>query len=91
MSELEIRQQQFATSFGLTLDEYKRLASATNHEELVVCLELLKAKKFRSAFRASCAQHVRQWLAGAPALKPLTPNQFSAATPKWPITYKIPV
>jgi hypothetical protein len=90
MSSLEQRQTEFAESFGLTLEHYKKLASALNHTELVTCLELLRAKRHRSGFRSHCKSQIQQWLGGAPYLKPLSQRQFEMAMPKWPIHYTIP-
>jgi hypothetical protein len=90
MSELEARQQTFACSFGLTLEQYKRLASSMNYTELISILELLKAHKHRSAFRASLADAVRSWLDHGVSLKPLTANQFKAIAPRWPVQYQLP-
>lgn len=90
MSTLEQRQREFATAFGLTLEHYKKLASSLNHIELVTCLELLKAKRHRSGFRAACTSQILSWLEGGDHLKPLSPRQFKGAEPKWPIQYTIP-
>lgn len=90
MTDLEVRQEQFALSFGLTLVQYKKLASSVTTDELISCLELLKAKKHRSHFRASIAVELRQWLDYGGALKPLSVFQLKAIVPKWPIKYSLP-
>ena len=93
MSDLEVRQTQFAAAFGLTHAQYKKLASACDSRELVTALELLKAKKHRSGYRASLAEAVRVWLAeDIPThLKPLSVHQFRNAEPKWPVHYNLPI
>lgn len=90
MSTLEQRQAEFAASFGLSFEHYKKLASALNSTELITCLELLKARRHRSGFRASCTSQINAWLNGSEHLKPLSPRQFKGAEPKWPIPYTIP-
>lgn len=90
MSTLEQQQAEFAASFGLTLEHYKKLTGTLSYTELITCLELLKARHHRSGFRASCASQIQAWLNGSEHLKPLSPRQFKGAEPKWPITYSIP-
>lgn len=90
MSTLEQRQAEFASSFGLTLEHYRKLASTLSYTELITCLELLKARRHRSGFRASCTTQINAWLNGNDHVKPLSPRQFKGAEPKWPITYNIP-
>lgn len=90
MSELETRQQQFAQTFGLTLQQYKRLASSVTYEELITCLELLKAKKHKSGSRARMAESIRQWIDYGTSLKPLSMFEFRKAMPTWPIKIQIP-
>ena len=87
---LEQRQTEFAATFGLTLEQYKKLASSLSHIELITCLELLRAKRHRSGFRNHCKIQIQHWLDGAPYMKPLTQRQFKMAEPKWPIHYNIP-
>lgn len=80
----------FAAQFHLTLDEYKRLVSSMTYDEVITCLELVKASKHRSGFRSRMSAQIRTWLPGSQYLKPLTHNQFRAMTPKWPIHYTLP-
>jgi hypothetical protein len=92
MSNLEARQTAFAAEFGLSYEQYKKLATACNSTELVTCLELLKAKKHRSAYRATLAASVRAWLVEDIPVhaKPLSFYQFRNAEPKWPVHYNFP-
>lgn len=87
---LEDRQREFAALHRITLEEYKKLVSSLTYDEVITCLELLKAVKHKSGFRATMEQHVRSWLANPAYLKPLSPNQMKAAKPKWPIRYNLP-
>lgn len=80
----------FAAQFHLSLDEYKRIVSAMTYDEVITCLELVKASKHRSGFRSRMSAQIRLWLAGSAYLKPLTHNQYRAMAPKWPITYNLP-
>lgn len=91
MTDLEVRQERFAQDFGLTLAQYKKLASAVTADELISCLELLKAKTHRSQFRASVASSLKQWIEHGGMLKPLSINQMKAIVPKWPIKIQVPV
>ena len=90
MSTLETRQEEFAKTFNLTLAQYKRLASSVNAEELITCLELLKARTHRSRSRAEMAESVRQWIDCGTALKPLSLFEFRKAVPTWPVRFQIP-
>lgn len=92
MSDLDARKAAFASSFGLTLEQYQKLASRCTTDELVTCLELLKAKHHRSGYRARLAQTIRTWFDGADPshFKPLSYWQFKNAAPKWPVHYNFP-
>lgn len=90
MSDLEKRQIEFATTFGLTLKEYKQLASSLGTEDLISVLELLKAKKHRSRRRAQYSAYVNSWLTNPATLKPLTPRQLKEIVPAWPVRYHLP-
>lgn len=93
-------QATFASQFNITKAELRLLMKSCNSTELYTCLELLRAKKHRSSFRASMSALVRQWLlANATALesnsvhlipKPLSRRQFEKSIPSWPTLYQIP-
>jgi hypothetical protein len=90
MTDLEQRQSQFALTFGLTLNEYKRLASSLRTEDLIAVLELMRAKKHRSRKRALYAEFVRSWLKSPVTVRPLTGLQLKEITPHWPVQFRIP-
>jgi hypothetical protein len=80
----------FAMQFRLTKEELQKLMRACSTEELYNCLELLKPLKHRSGFRSGLAVQIRRWLVDPKAVKPLSPRQFKASVPKWPLKYQIP-
>ena len=85
--------EEFAGMHRITCDEYKRLCSSMRTDEVITCLELLKAKRHRSPFRQAMEARIREWLEQADSsirTRPLTPKEFEAAKPKWPITYTLP-
>lgn len=90
MTDLEVRQERFAQDFGLTLVQYKKLASSLDTAELISCLELLKAKKHKSHFRQSMHDALLQWIEYGGSLKPLSMNQLKAIVPNWPVKIQIP-
>lgn len=90
MSDLELRQERFALDFGLTLAQYKKLASSLGHTDLISCLELLKARRFRSKTRKQAQEQILQWLEFGTDLKPLSANQLKMIAPTWPIKFQIP-
>lgn len=90
MTDLEIRQEEFAKAFELTLEQYKFLTSSLNFTELITCLELLKAKRHKSKWRQSKAQTVRMWIDDRIGLKPLSITEFRMAEPTWPLHYRLP-
>jgi len=73
LAGLRARQQEFAARFDLTLDQYLKIVKSCNSVEAITVLELLKATKFRSAYRESCAAKVRKWLEASLGSKPLAP------------------
>lgn len=86
-----LNQEAFAATFNLSYPQYRKLVTSLTASEVIICLELLKAKRHRSEFRASMERQVRSWLADTSGtLKPLSPKQFLAASPKWPINYTLP-
>lgn len=91
MNGLEQRQIEFASGFGLTLKQYKQLASSLGTEDLIAVLELLSAKKHRSRRRAQYAAFVASWLANPITLKPLTPRQLKEIAPTWPVRFQLPI
>lgn len=90
MNDLENRQAEFAKSFDLTYDQYKKLATCLSHIELITCLELLKARRHRSKSRQRWAAAIRTWLDCSVTLKPLSIVEFKMAEPKWPVRYSLP-
>ena len=87
---LEQRQTEFAKQFGLSLEQYKKLAGACSHIELVTCLELLRVKKHKSGFRARCHQDIWSWINHGLSIKPLSHAQFKLTEPSWPTHFQIP-
>lgn len=91
MSTLEQRQTEFAVKHRITYEEYKLLVTSLLYEEVVTCLELLKASKHSSQFRQRMEANIRSWfLYPAGSLKPLSINEFRQAKPKWPVRYSLP-
>lgn len=87
----EAEQRKFAELQRLTFEEYTRLVKACTYEEVITCLELVRAKRHPSEFRAKMEQQIRGWLS-EPGIhqKPLSPKQFAMTKPKWPIKYTLP-
>lgn len=87
----ETTQRKFAELQRLTFEEYARLVKACTYEEVITCLELVRAKRHPSEFRAKMEQQIRGWLTD-PGIhqKPLSPKQFAMTKPKWPIKYTLP-
>lgn len=85
------RQAEFAARFNLSLDEYLRIVHACTTSEVIVILELFKTRSHRSASRRYAHDQVKRWLLLNMQGKPLLESQFRALTPKWPITYQLPV
>jgi hypothetical protein len=67
-----------AEAANLTVEEYKKLSTAISGSNLESVIKLVKTKKFRSSFRESMANQVREWLANPnPKFpKPLSPKQM---------------
>lgn len=89
----------FANQFGITKQQLQVLMYVYGATDLFTCLELIKAKKHRSPFRADLARQLRMWLKTHESIsqsdarlahKPLSPQQLKAAMPKWPVHYQIP-
>jgi hypothetical protein len=84
-------QERFASTMGLTLAEYKRLAIVLRTEELVTVLELVRRRRHASPYRRRAAERVRRWLNSPRSIgKPLDPETLKHCTPQWPIQFKIP-
>ena len=74
-----------AKGTGLHYTVIAKLYSVYNPHDLdgnsaiKTCLTLLKTKKFRSKFRQSCAEQLREWLTGVdnPHKQPLTMKQLT--------------
>jgi hypothetical protein len=90
LTGLRTRQQAFAAHFDLSLDQYLKIVKSCNSVEAITVLELLKAAKFRSAYRESCAAKVRKWLTLDSVAKPLAPWEFARCAPTWRVTYSLP-
>lgn len=89
---IEDDQRRFAAQFRISFEEYKLLVAHCTTDEVITCLEILKATTHKSSFRASMEQRIRDWLLTAvPTSKPMTPQQFRATAPAWPIKYRLPV
>jgi hypothetical protein len=91
--------ESFAKEFGITKRQLHLLMVLHTSVDLYTCLELLKAKKHRSPFRASVTAQLRKWLEVNQSTpedqikflqKPLSASQLKAATPAWPVHYQIP-
>lgn len=89
-SHLAQRQTEFAAQFRISYDEYKKLVTTLQLEEIITCLELLRCKKHRSGSRRSMEVQIRKWFTSDVYLKPLTPYQFKLAKPKWPVKFTLP-
>jgi hypothetical protein len=93
MSEktLEQRQVEFAAKYKITYTEFKKLTSTLTMSEITTCLELLKASKHLSDFRRNMEIKIRLWFQDAlPSSKPMTPNEFKMAEPRWPVNINLP-
>ena len=90
MNSLEQQQHAFAERNRITYDEYKKLVSSMTYDQVITCLELLKAKKHKSSFRARLEAKIRAWFPDSGASKPLTDAEYHMAKPKWPIHYQLP-
>ncbi len=89
--ELEQSQREFALKFRISYEEYKILVTSMTTDEVITCLELLRAKKHKSKFRERMETQIREWLAHDYGnSKPLTDKDFMWARPKWPIHYQLP-
>lgn len=68
-----------ARAMNITYHEAKKLQAALNIDQYTAIYMLLKTKSFRSAFRQSLANQVREWLKDdLPQFeKPLSEKQFS--------------
>jgi len=84
------RQEEFARHFNLSLEEYLQIVRTCTYQEVVVVLELMKAKKPKSSYRQYCQLQLRRWLANKLPGKPLTKPQFLALVPQHPITWELP-
>lgn len=89
-SPLEVRQNSFAEKFRITGEEYRMLAKACTHTEVIICLELLKVKAHRSSFRKKMEDRIREWFKTPITSKPLTPAMFDSLLPRWPVKYSLP-
>lgn len=92
MEQLKVRQEQFAATFNLTYDNLQLLNKAYNTEGLLVCLALLKAKRYRSSNRKYLANRIRSWLNSEFRIssQPITMQQLDSIKPKWPINIVLP-
>lgn len=88
--DLKTKQTEFAQQYSLTYEQLHKLMHDLRTPELMIVLDLLKAKKYKSSFRQSCANLVRKWLDGRLLGFPLTKNQLDALKPTWPIRIEIP-
>lgn len=84
------RQAEFAARFNLSLDDYLRIVRSCNMQEIIIILELFKARSHRSSARKFAHEQVKRWLLLNLPGKPLRESQFKALTPKWPVNYELP-
>ena len=70
---------QEAQAAGLTRKQLTRLRNSLNDGDFHAVYKLLKTRNFRSKFRKSCAEQVREWLANEASeyKSPLSKNQLS--------------
>lgn len=87
---LEERQKDFAARFNLTLQEYHHLVHSCNMDEVVIVLELMKAKNPKSSYRKFMQERVRRWLTEERPGKPLTPSEMKMLTPSYAIRWSLP-
>jgi hypothetical protein len=92
MNNLINQQEQFALTFKLSYNELRLLMQTYTTENLMICLSLLKAKRYRSSNRKYLADKLRFWLANSERITnyPLTKEQLTSISPKWPINIVIP-
>jgi len=84
-------QERFACDMGLTLAEYKRLATVLRSQDLVTVLELVRRRRHASPYRRRAAERVRVWLNNPRSIgMPLDPESLKRCAPHWPIPYKVP-
>lgn len=69
----------------LNVARYKLLLQTYKTEDLVTCIALLQAKRFRSNFRRIMATQLRNWLANPDSNFPFTIHQLSLLSPTWPV------
>jgi hypothetical protein len=84
------RQAEFAARFNLALDDYLRIVRSCTTQEVIVILELFKARSHRSPARKFAHEQVKRWLLLNLPGKPLRETQFKAFAPKWPVNYELP-
>lgn len=92
MNNLTAEQEKFALTFKLSYNELKLLMQTYNTENLMICLSLLGAKRYRSSNRKYLADKLRLWLANNNRItsQPLTKEQLISISPKWPINIHLP-
>lgn len=91
-SSLRFKHEQFALTFSLTYDTLHLLMRTYTTENLMICLSLLKAKRYRSSNRKFLADKLRTWLNSDTRItsQPLTKDQLASISPQWPIHIVIP-
>jgi hypothetical protein len=91
--DVDLRQSQteFARQFNLTLEQYLKIVRSCTTPEVIILLELMKAKNPKHAFRRYCQQKVRRWL-DVPNIigRPLADHELKSLIPKYPITWSLP-
>lgn len=87
---LGVRQAEFALKFNLTLEQYLQVVQSCTMSEVIVVLELMKAKNPKSSYRKRLQSQVRRWLDNRLYSKPLMPSQFKELTPNYSITWELP-
>ena len=84
------RQAEFAARFNLSLGDYLRIVKVCNTQEVIIILELFKARSHRSPSRRFAHEKVKRWLLLNLPGKPLRESEFKALIPKWPVSYELP-
>jgi hypothetical protein len=88
---VEREKKELADSCSISVEEYNKLAMTLHSSDLISCLDLLRAKKYKSARRAFLARKIRDWLKSDLKIGfPLSKGDLKTLEPKWPVKFHIP-
>ena len=76
--ERENKERENAEAVDITIEQFKELMEVTPRDKRSAVLELLKVKNFRSKFRESLANQIRNWLKEKKHDSPLSTRQWQA-------------